>query len=68
MSQKVDRYYVDSDGNPKSNIVIRDRISPLGKQTYPTDIAVEVTMGMFPGDRGKTVAIADAICRMLNEE
>jgi hypothetical protein len=64
---KVDRYYVDSDGNPKSNIVIRDRISPLGKLTYPTDIAVEVTMGMYP-NRDKTIAIANAICRMLNEE
>jgi hypothetical protein len=67
MSQKVDRYYVDSDGNPKSNIVIRDRISPLGKQTYPTDIAVEVTMGMF-SNRETTVAIAHAICQLLNEE
>jgi hypothetical protein len=64
---KVDRYYVDSEGNPKANVVIRDRISPLGKQAYPTDIAVEVTMGMYP-NRDKTVAIATAICKMLNEE
>lgn len=67
MSKKVDRYYVDSDGNLKSNIVIRDRISPLGKQTYPTDIAVEVTMGMF-ADRATTLTIAHAICQLLNEE
>jgi hypothetical protein len=62
---KVDRYYVDSD-NPKSNIVIRDRISPLGKQTYPTDIAVEVTMGMF-SSRPMTLAVANTICKRLNE-
>jgi hypothetical protein len=64
---KIDRYTVDSDGNPKSNIVIRDRISPMGKQVYPNDIAVEVTMGMFR-NREKTVAVAEAICQMLNEE
>jgi len=64
---KVDRYYVDSEGNPKSNVVIRDRISPMSKLTYPTDIAVELTMGMFP-DRKTTVAMAEAVCKMLNEE
>lgn len=58
---------VDLDGNPKSNIVIRDRISPMGKFTYPTDIAVEVTMGMF-GTRDKTVTLADKICELLNED
>lgn len=63
---KIERYYVDSEGNPKSNIVIRDRISPLGKQTYPTDIVIEVTMGMFP-NRLDTVLLANKICKFLNE-
>jgi hypothetical protein len=62
---KIDRYYVDSDGNPASNVVVRDRISPMGKLTYPTDIAVEVTMGMF-SSRKETVEIAEQICRLLN--
>ena len=64
---KVDRYYVDSEGNPKSNIVIRDRLSPMGKQAYPVDIAVEVTMGMF-ASRVQTITVADKICEILNEE
>jgi hypothetical protein len=67
MGKKVDRYYVDSEGNPKSNIVIRDRISPMSNLTYPTDIAVEVTMGMFE-DRKATVALANRICALLNED
>jgi hypothetical protein len=62
---KIDRYYVDSDGNQASNIVVRDRISPMGKLTYPTDIAVEVTMGMF-ANRKQTIEIAEQICRFLN--
>jgi hypothetical protein len=64
---KVDRYYVDADGNQASNVVVRDRISPMGKLTYPTDIAVEVTMGMF-SDRKRTVKIAEKICEFLNSE
>ena len=67
MGKKVDRYYVDSEGNPKSNIVVRDRISPMGDDTYPNDIAVEITMGMFE-DRKATVALVNRICALLNED
>lgn len=64
---KVNRYYVDSEGNEQANVVIRDHISPMGKLTYPTDIAVELTTGMFP-NRKKQLEIADKICALLNEE
>lgn len=67
MSQKVDRYYVDANGNEKSDIVIRDRISPMRRFTYPTDIAVKITMGMFLS-REKTLQIANEICELLNQE
>jgi hypothetical protein len=67
MGKKVDRYYVDSEGNKESNIVIRDRVSPMGDLTYPTDIAVEVTMGMFE-NRKATLDLANRICALLNED
>lgn len=63
----ISRYYVDDNGIANSNIVIRDRMSPMAKQAYPTDIASALTMGMFPS-REKTLFLADKICKILNEE
>lgn len=64
---KVDRYYVDSDGPKELNIVIRDRISPLGKLDYPTDIAVDIAVGMFK-NHIEALTIADKICALLNKD
>lgn len=64
---KVNRYYVDSEGNEEANIVIRDRTSPLDEMPYPTDIIAEITTGMFP-DRKKQLEISEKICVLLNEE
>jgi hypothetical protein len=64
---KVNRYYVDSEGNEKCDIAIRDRLSPMGKSRFPNDIAVQVTMGMF-SSRTQTITVADKICEILNEE
>jgi hypothetical protein len=63
---KVDRYYVDAHKNSETNVIIRDRISPLGKLVYPTDIAIVLTIGMYP-TREFTIALAIRICEILNE-
>jgi hypothetical protein len=62
-SQKVDRYYVD-EGRQASNIVIRDRISPLGKLAYSCDILCEFTAEMLP--RNEMLKVAQAFCKLLN--